>query len=744
MKKPEFRAGQKAQVRLNTQCRVIDEDKRIVEFIGSTERVDRYGTSLRGWDLTEYKKNPVFLYGHDYYFPPIGAAKRVWRDKEKNLLFRIAYVPGDLFPFAEFIFQMVKGKWLRATSVGFIPGDVKYPDRDSEESAVLLLDNELLELSQVTVPANPDALANGVRSLKASDEYLSLLSVNAKLSEHTQIDGQDTDSVRSAVLAWADEVGWNGEVEDESVVRIQVPADVEGVVEETVEAEATVPDTIPAVTESVPTESEAVPTEVESVATDPESVVTEVAEAADEERAVESSDVEETEVSAEADAEVADETVADEDDTVVTEAVASETTEEEAVSEETPAEAAGDTETDSEERATPDAPSFRASWESISGGMAQLLMGDYEDDDPAGDFARLVAGYKEHEKPLPSMIVGDREVPVTDIDPASLTDGSAVDFVFYNGEDEVWKTKRSAILGTPDETAATDASLSGDDLTVAAQGAPDIRTPPSFGGGGGVGAGPRSAPVFSRSKPVDTAGQSIRDGLKALEAELASEMDDIRDAVADEDLHAALAEFEAAEEAGFEVTSVTVSSTTGDAVIESVTTTTEDPASRSPAETPPVGAVTVDEIADMIRTSVQSALSEESVRMTDLADLATTLGVPLWFDFKGEGRTCADYVNALVCAAEENRAAPLAGNDLSQVLSKLDGISAAVGASPVSGGGMAEIGRALAARRSISDEMLSAELSVAAEAIERKVSGGARTAPTSLAPHKKKRANNYW
>ena len=44
---------------------VGDPQDRVLEFVGSTAQVDRYGDviEVEGWDLKNYKKNPVFPLG---------------------------------------------------------------------------------------------------------------------------------------------------------------------------------------------------------------------------------------------------------------------------------------------------------------------------------------------------------------------------------------------------------------------------------------------------------------------------------------------------------------------------------------------------------------------------------------------------------------------------------------------------------------------------------------------------------
>ena len=48
----------------------------------STDEVDRHGdlVSVGGWRLQAYRRNPVFLWAHDYTQPAIGRALAVWKE----------------------------------------------------------------------------------------------------------------------------------------------------------------------------------------------------------------------------------------------------------------------------------------------------------------------------------------------------------------------------------------------------------------------------------------------------------------------------------------------------------------------------------------------------------------------------------------------------------------------------------------------------------------------------------------
>src|SRR6201995_6135940 len=47
---------------------------RRVRFVASDETVDRYGDIIRasGWQLDNFRKNPVLLFAHDSRQPPVG------------------------------------------------------------------------------------------------------------------------------------------------------------------------------------------------------------------------------------------------------------------------------------------------------------------------------------------------------------------------------------------------------------------------------------------------------------------------------------------------------------------------------------------------------------------------------------------------------------------------------------------------------------------------------------------------
>lgn len=141
---------------------VKELEDRVLEFIGSNEAMDRDGEviSSSGWDLKAFKKNPVFLWAHDYRQPPIGKAIRVGAE-DGSLKFQIKFADRETYEFADTIYRLYKGGFLHATSVGFIPQEW-VDGKESEGPRRTYKKQELLELSAVPVPSNPEALSLAV------------------------------------------------------------------------------------------------------------------------------------------------------------------------------------------------------------------------------------------------------------------------------------------------------------------------------------------------------------------------------------------------------------------------------------------------------------------------------------------------------------------------------------------------------------------------------------------------------
>jgi HK97 family phage prohead protease len=143
-----------------------------ISFVLSTDEVDRHGDVIAtaGWNLDSYRKNPVFLWAHDYARPVIGRAVETWLEPHR-LLARVDFAPTA---FAQEVSSLYQAGYQRGVSVGFKP--LKFEERRDEKSGALLgirfLEQELLEVSAVPVPANRSALKRALDKAPLTAEYL--------------------------------------------------------------------------------------------------------------------------------------------------------------------------------------------------------------------------------------------------------------------------------------------------------------------------------------------------------------------------------------------------------------------------------------------------------------------------------------------------------------------------------------------------------------------------------------------
>ena len=122
----------------------------------STEDVDRDGDVARvsGWQLDNYRKNPVVLFGHDASELPVGRAKRTWISNDNKLKAEVEFASHQR---AKDVETLVRQGFLNTTSVGFMPLEAG-PRKDVDHPwALEFTKQELLEFSFVPIPANPQA-----------------------------------------------------------------------------------------------------------------------------------------------------------------------------------------------------------------------------------------------------------------------------------------------------------------------------------------------------------------------------------------------------------------------------------------------------------------------------------------------------------------------------------------------------------------------------------------------------------
>jgi hypothetical protein len=198
---------------LQVQVRDAAAPAAALDFVASTATLDRYHEVIEpaGWQLDAYRRNPVFQNAHNYGDILFTLGKALLTevrtiDGGQALCQRIQFAI-DVNPVARIAYGLYKGGFLNAVSVGFIPlrwedappaasegrsgtqierVPAGHPDgRDAVPSVPIFsplcaeaassgspsskarrryLEQELLEVSAVAIPANPDALALGLKS----------------------------------------------------------------------------------------------------------------------------------------------------------------------------------------------------------------------------------------------------------------------------------------------------------------------------------------------------------------------------------------------------------------------------------------------------------------------------------------------------------------------------------------------------------------------------------------------------
>jgi HK97 family phage prohead protease len=129
----------------------------VMDFIGSDNSIDRYGEVVQqdGWQLDNFRANPVIpdCHCYDSISRILGRALTV-EVKAGKLVNRVEFCLDN--PLGELAFKMAKGGFIRSQSVGFIPLEWKNGAQTGDPERTYLK-QELLEISLVVVPANPQA-----------------------------------------------------------------------------------------------------------------------------------------------------------------------------------------------------------------------------------------------------------------------------------------------------------------------------------------------------------------------------------------------------------------------------------------------------------------------------------------------------------------------------------------------------------------------------------------------------------
>jgi len=169
---------------LAVEAKVLNEADGTVEFVASDETLDCYNEIVRvnGWRFTHFAKNAPFVDSHDYSsITKLLGQVMSWKLDGSQLVETVRYSrePGTL---ADWAFKMVRDKFLKAVSVGFVPvrmaskwdatpadfitaiNEMGLDATTAAKLRVVYLEQEQIELSQCVIGANPNALAKAYKA----------------------------------------------------------------------------------------------------------------------------------------------------------------------------------------------------------------------------------------------------------------------------------------------------------------------------------------------------------------------------------------------------------------------------------------------------------------------------------------------------------------------------------------------------------------------------------------------------
>lgn len=161
---PHVEAETKILQTITFKIGTFDDEARTFRAVASSACVDRSGDVIEqeGWDVSNFMVNPVIPWCHDYYQLPVARAIEVGVS-DGVLQFTYQAPPKGMYPFADTVWDFYRNQYMFAFSVGFIPEE---PEEGYSWSGNTYRKCELLEISAVLVPANPQALALAYKSGK--------------------------------------------------------------------------------------------------------------------------------------------------------------------------------------------------------------------------------------------------------------------------------------------------------------------------------------------------------------------------------------------------------------------------------------------------------------------------------------------------------------------------------------------------------------------------------------------------
>lgn len=199
----------KVRFRTATQHEVRKDEQgsRKITFVASDGTRDSAGTVLNvdGWKLDRFNSNGIIGYQHKVYGgwddtdnPDNVIGKGYAYVKDGQLLVDVEFEPAEINELAEKIYQKLLFGSLKAVSVGFMPIGKGQWGKDEESldgknPTYYYAGQELLEVSVVNIPANPNALKKGLELQDSEMEQL-----RSEFVKEVEIPEQEDDAERLA------------------------------------------------------------------------------------------------------------------------------------------------------------------------------------------------------------------------------------------------------------------------------------------------------------------------------------------------------------------------------------------------------------------------------------------------------------------------------------------------------------------------------------------------------------------
>jgi HK97 family phage prohead protease len=144
----------------------ISASPNTLAFRASDESIDRDREIIRqsGWELDNFRKNPLLLNSHGWYDIRNTLARITNIRVEGNQLLAEAKFAVEENPLANLAYKLYKGGYLNCYSVSFLPLATERPGPELANVRLIYTKQELLEISAVTVPSNPNAVSLAAKS----------------------------------------------------------------------------------------------------------------------------------------------------------------------------------------------------------------------------------------------------------------------------------------------------------------------------------------------------------------------------------------------------------------------------------------------------------------------------------------------------------------------------------------------------------------------------------------------------